>query len=649
MPTLLASGSKTILDLTDGGILSAYLTCNQPRVQVYDSETNTYAPNWTTSNVVIEPSVYLDQTRIELNDTHLTLAWTRKDGNGSESALTTGESVSNGVLTVSQNKLSTSPSGILTYVLTTRYIDNSTSTDMTIKSELEFTLSKSGASVTISSVQYQEGTSPTVAPEGTWHNSPVSVAEGNYLWTKTTFSDGSIVYSIARQGVDGTIGTSPYMLSVYAPKGTVFNNGIVDGTTSLSLNAQFYQGTTDLTNDSGSYYLWEKYVNGTWVIAKAEASGSNGNTMTVNASDVEISMNYRCRARYGNSSTAYFYDTITVINKVDNYQATIESSAGDVFKNGVGDSVLSCRVWQAGVETDILKSTVFSKTAPLNPSSGDYYYKFQNNSPNTQLMRYNGTSWVEELHTQTYTWYRRDLEGDPMDGGYPFATSKVIYVTDTDIEGITTFSCEVGSIAVAQFTIRDDTDITISNIPPENPATDMLWLDTGVTPNVIKKFNGESWQIINDTSDFVSVINSTVEQAASDIYSTVDSKIAEAKLTEAEFTVMFGDTVESGINSSINQVQQNLDKYKTDVSVYMRYDSSGTLTLGNQADNFQTRITNQKMSFVEGNTEVAYISNNSMFITNARVTDTLSIGTVQDGYFDWVVTATGLGLKWRNT
>lgn len=61
-----------------------------------------------------------------------------------------------------------------------------------------------GGSVTVSSIQYQAGTSATTAPTGTWSNSVVSVAEGSFLWTKTTFSDGKVAYGVAKQGTSGT-------------------------------------------------------------------------------------------------------------------------------------------------------------------------------------------------------------------------------------------------------------------------------------------------------------------------------------------------------------------------------------------------------------------------------------------------------------
>ncbi len=134
------------------------------------------------------------------------------------------------------------------------------------------------------------------------------------------------------------------------------------------------------------------------------------------------------------------------------------------------------------------------------------------------------------------------------------------------------------------------------------------------------------------------------------INNTAEQKAAEMQLTDQQFTVQFNRTVADGINNSISDVQGNLENYQTEVSNYMRYDNTGTLTLGKANNAFTTQIDNTKMSFKQNNTEVAYISNQSMFITTARVTEQLSLGTNNGyGYFDWVVTPTGLGLKWRNS
>ena len=64
-------------------------------------------------------------------------------------------------------------------------------------------------------------------------------------------------------------------------------------------------------------------------------------------------------------------------------------------------------------------------------------------------MRYSGSAWVDVtadptyMHTKTYTWYRRDKDGNPLDAGAAFATGKVIYIDGDDVENKTVFVCEV--------------------------------------------------------------------------------------------------------------------------------------------------------------------------------------------------------------
>ena len=64
----------------------------------------------------------------------------------------------------------------------------------------------SGTSVSVVSIEYQAGTSATSAPTGTWSENMVSVPDGMYLWTRTTFSDGKRAYGVAKQGRDGQDG-----------------------------------------------------------------------------------------------------------------------------------------------------------------------------------------------------------------------------------------------------------------------------------------------------------------------------------------------------------------------------------------------------------------------------------------------------------
>lgn len=243
-------------------------------------------------------------------------------------------------------------------------------------------------------------------------------------------------------------GTAAYVLTVYSSDGTVFTNGQANDTDGITLQAQFYQGSSNLTANSKSYFLWEKFESGAWVQVQTDTAGTAGSAYTVHAADVQGSATYRCRARY-NSTTVFFYDTITIIDKTDNYQADIDSTAGDVFKNTVGQTCLICRLWQNGQEVDPLKSTTYSKTAPSSPATGNFYYQIQNSGAATKLMRYSGSGWEDVTsddtykHEKTYKWYRRDKDGIPMDSGAVFATGKVIYVDGDDVTIKTVFVCEV--------------------------------------------------------------------------------------------------------------------------------------------------------------------------------------------------------------
>lgn len=64
------------------------------------------------------------------------------------------------------------------------------------------------STITTQNVSYQESSSGTVAPSGSWTTTIPSVTPGNFLWTRTqiAFNDGTNVtsYSVSRYGIDGT-------------------------------------------------------------------------------------------------------------------------------------------------------------------------------------------------------------------------------------------------------------------------------------------------------------------------------------------------------------------------------------------------------------------------------------------------------------
>lgn len=117
----LRSNEITFIDLTDTRALSVNLACNLPTTQIKDISNNTYTPDWSTTPLTLTPQIYLGSAELQLNTSGLSIQWQRQDGVESPSILVTGETVSNGTLTVSQNKLTVSTSNFITYICTVTY------------------------------------------------------------------------------------------------------------------------------------------------------------------------------------------------------------------------------------------------------------------------------------------------------------------------------------------------------------------------------------------------------------------------------------------------------------------------------------------------------------------------------------------------
>lgn len=144
MATILTSSQQTFVDITDQRKLSAYITSNLPKTQSENPNTlpHEYAPSWASTNLVLTPVIFLDQTSISLTATGVTISWKRKDGVSAETSLVSGESINKGVLTVNANKLAASDSGMITYICYISYYDSETKNTVNISADITYTLVK---------------------------------------------------------------------------------------------------------------------------------------------------------------------------------------------------------------------------------------------------------------------------------------------------------------------------------------------------------------------------------------------------------------------------------------------------------------------------------------------------------------------------
>lgn len=81
MAKVSAYGDITITDLTDVGKLSTYLTSSLPLSVTYDpNQSPSYNPNWETTNLVLTPTIFFNETPLSLTASGLTITWQRTLG-----------------------------------------------------------------------------------------------------------------------------------------------------------------------------------------------------------------------------------------------------------------------------------------------------------------------------------------------------------------------------------------------------------------------------------------------------------------------------------------------------------------------------------------------------------------------------------------
>lgn len=149
-----------------------------------------------------------------------------------------------------------------------------------------------GTSITITStsVTYQVSTSGATVPSGTWSSTIPTVAQGQYLWTRTivNYSDGKSTtsYTISRFGVDGADADQPLRLIIESSAGQIFKNSGI----ATTLKARVYQGNEELTESEITAIGAVK-----WYRNNETSAVSTGITRVISEGSEESTVTYRAQ------------------------------------------------------------------------------------------------------------------------------------------------------------------------------------------------------------------------------------------------------------------------------------------------------------------------------------------------------------------
>lgn len=211
---------------------------------------------------------------------------------------------------------------------------------------------------------------------------------------------------------------------------------------------------------------------------------------------------------------------------------------------------------------------------------------------------------------------------------------------------ISSMSISLVDISQNTITIGSDTKSITSNIKESTNSFDTR-VET-ITNNIIK---GEELTVIYPK---IQEVSSKIDQTAEQITSEVSQKYM--LLTEKDAIYQYVQTMISqsatditmSFRNDLTEVENQVVVNKQEIDKYIRFSANG-IELGDMLSPFKAQISNVKISFLQNNQEIAYISNNTLYITKAMFLEKISIGNSQSGQYDWIIRTNGnMSLKYRD-
>lgn len=342
-----------------------------------------------------------------------------------------------------------------------------------------------------------------------------------------------------------------------------------------------------------------------------------------------------------------------LINKTKIYTSSISTDNGIVFKNNEGFTNLTANVIDNGVDrTDNFTIRWFKdgnhiyvgrtiKVRALDVES-KAVYKFEARDTEGILRGF------EEVTVMDVS---DGKDGDDGEDGKPsythfaYANSadgmKDFSLTDSNREYMGQYVdfIEAPSTDPSKYSwskIRGDDGTIESDTEPSDKTK--LWLDTSVSPPLLKRWNGQYWEVVNDfTGDIQELqkeVTETISRETSKIkmevadryYTKEDGEDLKAEIstsleqTNNQFEFLFNKVNEDLINGQ-NSTNENFQK----IQKYIRF-IDGDIVLGEVGNELTLRIQNNRISFLQNNSEVAYFSNRKMHVTDGDYANSLAIG-----------------------
>lgn len=161
----------------------------------------------------------------------------------------------------------------------------------------------------------------------------------------------------------------------------------------------------------------------------------------------------------------------------------------------------------------------------------------------------------------------------------------------------------------------------------------------------VTEFEVQVNQNLDGISSSVTETQTQITTTTENIYDALgqlqESIVTDEALEEVKQLLIsqWSDELELRFTSVLNIIDQTngtVEENQRLLEQYIRFEGA-RIELGRSDSVIKAVLQNDRLSFVESGQEVAYISNRTLFIKDAQITQTLRFGSADSGYYVWAI------------
>ena len=492
---------------------------------------------------------------------------------------------------------------------------------------------------------YATTTDASVSPsESDWNTSvPELTPTNKYLWNYEyiLYTDGTSLKTdaaiIGAYGDSGASGDGSVDFQIYSVDGFEFS----DSVTTIELKTvALYGGSTIDSNEVS--YQWKYWDDDT---KNYENINCTSSSLSVSVNDTYAFTSIKCELTYGGityedyasltqktfiyTAVAKFFDGNNVVSANENYLIAYV----ELYKNNDPEESLYSKNIYISSGNSVSDSIITTDVSGSYADGNMMYFAYQSTYDNTT--EYNVV--LGKYSSSTKKWNVVESKYIYKNNLFVHNTSPVLFIPKEKIPRSLTVDFEVyendNTIARTSAVAFDLNDPTVSSTAPTDPKEGQLWLDTSVSPSILKMWDGTEW--VNSGYQNGNVVYTS---KPIDGYSEGDLWILADGEACGEFgpgSMLRATTTSSTFDESHwVDVDEEATAQKKNIKQYFSFNTDTGLRIGQSDNKFYVNISSTRMSFCENQlvessdqeevidpNEVVSISNRSATIRNLTVED----------------------------